>query len=64
MANDSDWVADVRRWVRATAAAADRPAVAPLPDHSAELGYEAADPALQAPHWSATPATNDRRNPR
>jgi hypothetical protein len=58
MANDTDWVADVRRWVRA--AAQTKPAdVAPLTaDNSSELGYEAAQPSLQAGDWVAAPRTD------
>ena len=54
MANDSDWVADVRRWVMSNAASAERAKVT-APDHDTEvLGYEAADPTLQAAHWPTT----------
>ena len=54
MANDEEWVADVKRWFL--------PAPAPAPvGHSDDpgddiaLGYEAADPALQAHHWPTPP---------
>ena len=54
MANDSDWVADVRRWVMSNAASAERAHVS-APDRTEEvLGYEAADPTLQAAHWPAS----------
>jgi len=42
--NDTQWVEDVRRWVTAqTRSREDADA--------SQLGYEAADPALQARHW-------------
>ncbi len=52
MANDSDWVEDVKRWYLAggrsgAGAAAD----APQNDYGIDLGYEAAHPSLQARHW-------------
>lgn len=57
MANDSDWVDDVRRWCLSQ----PRPAVASTSAPSArveddELGYEAANPPVQAAHWPDTPA--------
>jgi hypothetical protein len=42
--NDNEWVEDVRRWVAAQARTRDDA-------DSSQLGYEAADPALQARHW-------------
>ncbi len=42
--NDTQWVEDVRRWVAARARSLDDA-------DAAQLGYEAADPALQARHW-------------
>jgi len=42
--NDTQWVEDVRRWVAAQAPARDDA-------DSSQVGYEAADPALQARHW-------------
>ena len=56
MASD-EWVADVRRWY--FAGALSRP-VAPQAEvadgaEAVELGYEAADPALQARHWPDAP---------
>ena len=58
MANDEEWVADVKRWclggTRSGAVAA------PASDGSGDeiaLGYEAADPALQAHHWPDAPTT-------
>ena len=57
MANDADWVADVRRWYFA----GQRPARSQYeePDSSA-LGYEAADPALQSPNWPDAPRGFER----
>ena len=61
MANDADWVEDVRRWCLAGAPAArSKPSETP---HEAEatdftaLGYEAAHPALQARNWPDAPIT-------
>jgi hypothetical protein len=52
MANDADWVADVKRWYFSSR----QPAVAaPAQDDAAEIGYEAAHPALQARHWPDAP---------
>ena len=42
--NDTEWVEDVRRWVAAQARTRDDA-------DSSQVGYEAADPALQARHW-------------
>ena len=53
MANDADWVADVRRWYFSSQRTAV--ATAPAEDDSAEIGYEAADPALQSRHWPDAP---------
>ena len=55
MASDADWVADVRRWYFAgqgAGPAADRVSGEAEP---VELGYEAADPALQSRHWPDAP---------
>jgi len=56
MANDEEWVADVKRWCLAgTRSGADA-----APSEGADdvaLGYEAADPALQAHHWPDAPTT-------
>ena len=54
MAIDSDWVADVKRWCLAEAHA-NASAAAPESDRDAELGYEAAHPALQSRHWPDAP---------
>jgi hypothetical protein len=57
MANDEDWVEDVKRWyfagIRPGASAAGDPV------DEVALGYEAADPALQARYWPDAP-TRDR----
>jgi len=42
--NDTQWVEDVRRWVASQARARDDA-------DASQLGYEAADPVLQARHW-------------
>ena len=57
MANDADWVAEVRRWYLAS----QRPARSQYdePDLS-ELGYEAADPPLQSPNWPDVPRGTKR----
>ena len=56
MANDEEWVADVKRWFLA----GTRSGVGAVPAEGADdiaLGYEAADPALQAHHWPDAPTT-------
>ena len=65
MNNESDWVADVRRWCLAGAQAklaALVPSKALNPDPDA-VGYEAAHPALQSRHWPDAPngPATDRR---
>ena len=65
MANDSDWVADVKRWYLASASSAAAAVAvagdAPLSDYGVDLGYEAAHPSLQARHWpDADGITTDR----
>jgi len=56
MANDEEWVADVKRWCLAGTRS---PTGAVLGSDDAideiALGYEAADPALQAHHWPDAP---------
>ena len=52
MANDADWVADVRRWYFSSQHAV---VTAPADDDSAAIGYEAADPTLQSRHWPDAP---------
>ncbi len=57
MANDADWVEDVRRWYyggKQPAADQDGSVNAPEDDVGL-LGYETAHPALQARHWPDTP---------
>jgi hypothetical protein len=56
MANDADWVADVRRWYFS---GQGRAAVQPVPadDDTTDIGYEAAHPALQSHHWPDAPRT-------
>ncbi len=52
MANDADWVADVRRWYFSTA---QKPvAAAPVSDSEQDVGYEAAHPSLEARTWPDT----------
>lgn len=54
MANDADWVADVRRWYFSSQRA--KSAIAAADDAElVELGYEAAHPALQSHHWPDAP---------
>jgi hypothetical protein len=50
MANDADWVADVRRWYFSTS---QMPVVSKTADDGEPdaMGYEAAHPALEARHW-------------
>ena len=58
MANDEEWVADVKRWCLAGNRSGIAGAVGA--DDTADeiaLGYEAADPALQAAHWPDAPTT-------
>jgi hypothetical protein len=59
MANDEEWVADVKRWYLAGTRSGAGAVLAS--DHAGEeiaLGYEAADPALQAHHWPDAPTTD------
>jgi hypothetical protein len=53
MYNDDDWVSNVKRWCHdQQAAAAQAQAQLPESDEAGDmLGYEAAHPMLQAPHW-------------
>ncbi len=63
MASDTQWVEDVQRWVAAARPHQGKPVVASTTsaappnvcDSDMELGYEAANPALQAAHWPDTP---------
>jgi hypothetical protein len=54
MANDAEWVEDVRRWYLSGASAGPASAT-DSGDDAVALGYEAADPALQARHWPDAP---------
>jgi hypothetical protein len=58
MASDADWVADVKRWTLARLRPAE-PVAAPADSEEVALGYEAAQPALQACHWPDA-VTTDR----
>ncbi|MEP7100669.1 MAG: hypothetical protein ABI781_09185 [Burkholderiales bacterium] len=53
MANDADWVADVRRWYFSSQQAAT--VATPEDEPTDEIGYEAAHPALQSRHWPDAP---------
>ncbi|HWH84565.1 MAG TPA: hypothetical protein VNU71_20230 [Burkholderiaceae bacterium] len=55
MANDSDWVADVRRWYFSGQGVAAPAVATDGDDDAAVLGYEAAHPALQSAHWPDAP---------
>ena len=55
MANDADWVADVRRWYFSSQRVESAIASAAADGESVELGYEAAHPALQSHHWPDAP---------
>jgi len=60
MANDEEWVADVKRWCLVGTGSRSGVAAAPGSDDAGDeiaLGYEAADPALQAHHWPDAPTT-------
>jgi hypothetical protein len=59
MANDAEWVEDVKRWYLAGARASAGTVDSVDPVDDVALGYEAADPALQARHWPDAP-TKDR----
>ena len=62
MANDADWVEDVRRWCLAGSPAARAKPVTPSAEPEstdfASMGYEAAHPALQARNWPEAPVSN------
>lgn len=61
MTNDSDWVEDVKRWYLAGVSSAARDGDGSVGEYGAEVGYEAAQPALQARHWpDAAAFTTDR----
>jgi hypothetical protein len=57
MADDAEWVEDVKRWVLA----GDRSRAKQNTGESADeiaLGYEAAEPSLLAHHWPDAPTTH------
>ena len=58
MANDEQWVEDVKRWYCAGGATAA--SETGDGDEEVAIGYEAAQPALQARHWPDAPLTRDR----
>ncbi len=56
MANDSEWVEDVRRWYHGSSTLTsygNDTSESDLGDHA--LGYQAALPVLQAHHWPDAP---------
>jgi hypothetical protein len=53
--NDAQWVEDVRRWVASQARSRDEA-------DASEVGYEAADPVLQARHWPDAISNRDARS--
>lgn len=55
MANDADWVEDVRRWYYGGNPPAAEGDADPGGASAVDLGYEAAHPALQARHWPDAP---------
>ena len=56
MANDEEWVADVKRWCLAGTRSASGVALGSNDEgDEIALGYEAADPALHAHHWPDAP---------
>ncbi len=57
MANDEEWVEDVKRWYFAGARSGSSPAAEGEASDDVALGYEAANPALQACHWPDAPTT-------
>jgi hypothetical protein len=60
MANDAEWLEDVKRWYFAGAAGTGADTGTSGTDDDVALGYEAAHPALQARHWPDPPLTTDR----
>ena len=56
MTDDADWVEDVKRWVHSGARSAGLAAAADT--ESGAIGYEAAQPMLQARHWPDAPTQN------
>ncbi len=57
MANDEEWVEDVKRWYLAGTRSSGVVADAAATSDDVALGYEAADPALLARHWPDAPTT-------
>jgi hypothetical protein len=55
MANDPDWMEEVRRWYLSSARKAAAPPAAET-DLGA-LGYEAAQPSIEARHWPESART-------
>ena len=55
MASDSSWLEEVRRWYHAGTQPAAADPLARDDGDAAELGYEAANPALQSRHWPDAP---------
>ncbi|MEO5845937.1 MAG: hypothetical protein ABIQ33_13980 [Caldimonas sp.] len=55
MANDEQWVEDVKRWYLAGTRSCASAVLDPVASDEIALGYEAADPALQARHWPDAP---------
>ena len=59
MANDEQWVEDVKRWYLSGARSLESVGeAAGQADDDVALGYEAAQPALQARHWPDAPTTD------
>lgn len=54
MADESDWVQEVKRWVRTGA----RERIDTTEVDLDSVGYEAADPALQSRDWPDAPGAN------
>ena len=57
MANDAEWIEEVKRWVLAGERARSRSEGTDVADEIA-LGYEAAEPSLLARHWPDAPTTD------
>jgi hypothetical protein len=57
MANDADWVEDVKRWYLSGTSNASG-VTADAGDDPVAIGYEAAHPALQAKHWPDAPSAS------
>lgn len=61
MTNDTAWVEDVKRWYLAGVGSATRDGDSSAGSYGSEVGYEAAQPALEARHWpDAVAITTDR----